>query len=167
VAGVHPAARLAGNLLEIYNDPAKRPLLKPEAVFEVETGLKLRAFDVLADSIVRSDWTQAVRAFFSRYDYLVLPTAQVFPFDATETWPKTVAGRTMRTYHEWMQAVCLVTMSGCPSLAVPAGFGPGGLPIGIQIVGPVHRELDCLRLAAAYEAAAGSAIQRPPPITRI
>jgi amidase len=152
-----------GNLLDIYNDPARRLLLKPEAVFEVETGLRLSAFDVLADSIVRSEWTQAVRRFFERYDYLIAPTAQLFPFDAAETWPKTVGGRTMRTYHEWMQAVCLVTMTGCPSLAVPAGFGPQGLPIGVQIVAPVHRELDCLKLAAAYEAAAGPAIQRPPP----
>jgi amidase len=54
-------------------------------------------------------------------------------------------------------------MSGCPALAVPAGFGPGGLPIGLQIIAPVHRELDALRLAAAYEAAAGPAIRRPPP----
>lgn len=155
-----------GNLLDFYNDPKRRPLLKPEAMFEVETGLKLNAFDVVADSIVRSDWTQAVRRFFERYDYLIVPTAQVFPFEAEETWPKTVGGRAMRTYHEWMQAVCLVTMSGCPSLAVPAGFGPGGLPIGIQIIAPVHGELDCLRLAAAYEAAAGPAIRPPPPLTR-
>ena len=151
-----------GNLLDIYNDPARRPLLKPEAVLEVETGLKLSAFDVLADSIVRSDWTQAVRRFFERYDYLIAPTAQLFPFDAAETWPRTVAGRPMRTYHEWMQAVCLVTMSGCPALAAPAGFGPGGLPMGIQVVAPVHHELDCLQLAFAYEQASGGRLRRRP-----
>jgi amidase len=54
---------------------------------------------------VRSDWTQAVRRFFERYDYLIAPTAQVFPFDAAETWPRRWRGGTMRTYHEWMQAV--------------------------------------------------------------
>ena len=155
-----------GNLLEHYNDPARRPLLKPEAVFEIEGGARLSAYDVTAASVVRTEWTQAVRRFFERYDYLVLPTAQVFPFAAELDWPKTVAGRPMRTYHEWMQAVCLITMSGCPALAAPAGFNAAGLPMGIQIVGPAHQELACLKLAAAYEAAAARDVTRPSPLLR-
>ena len=87
------------------------------------------------------------------YDYLIVPTAQIFPFDIDETWPHQIAGQTMRTYHEWMKAICLVTMSGCPALAVPAGLRPQGLPMGLQIIAPVHHEMDCLKLAAAYEAA--------------
>lgn len=153
-----------GNLLALYNDPAKRALLKPEAVFEVETGATLSAFDVTAASVVRTEWFNAVRRLFERYDYLVLPTAQVFPFPAELDWPREVAGRTMRTYHEWMQAVCLVTMTGCPALAAPAGFNAAGLPMGLQIVAPVHRELACLQLAAAYEAAAPADLARPSPL---
>ena len=38
-------------------------------------------------------------------------------------WPQEIAGQKMETYHEWMKAVLLVSMSGCPALAVPAGFG--------------------------------------------
>jgi amidase len=91
--------------------------------------------------------------FFERYDFLVMPTAQVFPFDARETWPREIAGQTMRTYHEWMKAVCLVSMAGCPSLAVPAGFNAQGLPMGLQIVAPIHRDVDCLRMGFAYEQA--------------
>jgi amidase len=153
-----------GALLAYYNDAAKRPLLKPEAVYEVETGLKMSAADVTAESTVRTEWSQAVRQFFERYDYLVAPTAQLFPFHAEETWPREVAGHRMQTYHEWMKGVCLVTMSGAPSLAVPAGFGPQGLPIGLQIVAPVHQELGCLRLGAAYEAASGGWTKRLPPL---
>jgi amidase len=153
-----------GAMLAYYNDPATRPLLKPEAVYEVETCLKLSAAEVTADSTVRSEWSQAVRRFFERYDYLVAPTAQLFPFKAEETWPREIAGHRMQTYHEWMKGVCLVTMAGCPSLAVPAGFGPGNLPIGLQIVAPVQREMACLKLAAAYEAAAGQWTKRPPPL---
>ena len=151
-----------GSILDLYKDPARRALLKPEAVYEVETGLRLSAFGVVADSVVRSDWSQAVRTFFEAYDYLIMPTAQVFPFAATQTWPKAIAGRTMRTYHEWMAAVCLVTMSGCPSLAVPAGFDAKGQPMGMQIVAPVHGELAALKLAAAYEAAAPASLRRAP-----
>ena len=51
-----------------------------------------------------------------------------------------IAGKKMATYHEWMKGTLLVTMSGCPSLAVPAGFSAEGLPIGIQIIGPNRAE---------------------------
>ena len=65
-----------------YDDPAKRALMKPEAQFEVESGRKLSAYDVYDADVVRTAWYQAVRAFFERYDYFLLPSAQVFPFDA-------------------------------------------------------------------------------------
>ena len=100
-----------GTLLPYYNDPAKRALLKPEAVFEVESGLKLSAFDITAASLVRTEWYQAVRRFFEKYDFLIAPTAQTFPFDADMHWPKEIAGRKMETYHEWMKGVLPITMS--------------------------------------------------------
>jgi len=155
-----------GALLAYYRDPARRALLKPEAIYEVETGLKLSAADVAALSAIRTEWSQAVRAFFERYDYLVAPTAQMFPFKAEETWPREVAGQPMRTYHEWMEGVCLVTMAGCPSLAVPAGFGSQGLPIGLQIIAPVHAEMACLQLGAAFERAGPGWAKRLPPTAR-
>jgi amidase len=93
----------------------------------------------------------------------VLPSAQLFPFPVEERWPKTVAGREMRTYHEWMEAALLVTLSGNPALAVPAGFGAAGLPIGLQIVGPNRGEVACLQLAKAYEAATQWTEKRSPP----
>jgi amidase len=163
------AMRLRGwqngaSLLEYYNDPAKRELLKPEAIFEVELGLKQSAYDITAASVVRTEWTQAVRRFFERYDFLVVPTAQVFPFDVAEHWPREIAGRKMETYHEWMKATLLVTMSGCPALAAPAGFSDLGLPIGIQIVGPNRQEFGCLQLAYAYESAAAHFVHRLPPL---
>jgi len=142
-----------GSLLPYYKDPAMRALLKPEAIFEVESGLKLTAFDIYAASAVRTAWYQATRRLFEKYDYLILPTAQLFPFDVDLHWPQEIAGKKMQTYHEWMKVVLPVTMSGCPALAAPAGFGNGGLPIGIQIVGPIHAELACLQLAHAYDTA--------------
>ena len=81
---------------------------------------------------------------------------------STETWPRQIAGQPMRTYHEWMKGVCLVTMSGCPSLAVPAGFGSTGLPMGLQIVAPVHHDRDCLELGFAYESASETILNRTP-----
>lgn len=150
------AIRLRGwqqgsSLLPYYRDPEMRKLLKPEAIFEIETGSRQSAYDITAASLVRGAWTQAVRRFFETYDFLILPTAQVFPFDINQHWPQEIAGQTMRTYHEWMKGTLLVSMSGCPALAAPAGFSQHGLPIGIQIIAPNRQELACLQLAQAYE----------------
>jgi amidase len=155
-----------GGILKYYNDAANRRLLKPEAVYEVETGLRQSAFDISAASAVRTAWSNAVQRFFERYDYFVVPTAQLFPFDAELHWPREVGGVTMQTYHEWMKVALFVTLSGCPALAVPAGFSAQGLPIGIQIVAPNRRELDCLQLAYAYEAAMDPAWKRLPELIR-
>jgi amidase len=153
-------------LLPFYDDPAKRALLKPEAIYEVEMGRTLSAFDISAASVIRTEWYQAVRRFFERYDYFIIPTAQLFAFDLDIDWPHEIAGRQMATYHEWMKATLLVTMSGCPALAAPAGFSANGLPIGIQIIGPNRSELGCLQLAYAYELATDWAHAHLPPLLK-
>jgi amidase len=155
-----------GGLLAFYQDLAKRALLKPEAIWEIEGGLKLSANDIHAASTLRTSWSASVERLFTRYDYLIMPTAQLFPFAVEETWPHRLGGQTMQTYHEWMKAVCMITMAGCPSLAAPAGFGPDGLPMGIQIVAPVHHEMDCLRLAYAYERANDWTAKHLPPLLK-
>ncbi len=151
-----------GSLLGYYRNPAQRLLLKPEAIYEIEVGLRQSAYDVTAASVVRTQWYEAVRRFFERYDYFVLPTAQVFPFDLQQHWPRAIAGVTMQTYHEWMKAALIVTMSGCPALAAPAGFSAQGLPIGIQLIAPNRCEIECLRLAFAYEGAMDPQWRRQP-----
>jgi amidase len=143
-----------GSLFEYYQDPVKRALLKPEAIYEIETGLQLSAFDISAASAVRSEWFRAVHRFLDRFDYMIAPTAQLFPFNAGMRWPQEIAGREMHTYHEWMKGVLLITMSGCPALAAPAGFSGRGLPIGIQIIAANRHEFECLQLGYAYEQAA-------------
>src|ERR1700730_7542368 len=153
-------------LLPFYNDPAKRALLKPEAIFEGEMGLKQSAFDISAASVVRTEWYHAVRRLFDRCDYLIIPVAQLFLFDIDMDCPHEIAGRETITYHEWMKATLLVTMSGCPAVAAPAGFSENGLPIGIQIVGPNRSELRFLQLAYAYELATDWTHAHLPPLLK-
>jgi amidase len=155
-----------GNLAELYNDPDKRALLKPEAIFEIESGLKLTAFELRAASLVRSQWYRAIRRLFARYDYLIAPGAQIMPFDARLEWPREINGIAMRTYHEWQKGQFLITMSGCPSLAVPAGFSPQGLPIGIQIVAPIYQEQACLQMGHAFTQATNLTARHLPPQLR-
>jgi amidase len=147
-----------------YRDAAKRPLLKPEAVFEIESALKLSALDITAASAVRAQWYEAVRQFFEKYDFFLVPTAQLFPFDAAIDWPKAVAGTKMEIYYEWQKGVIPTTMAGLPALAVPAGFNATGLPIGLQIAGPNQSEFACLQLAHAYDLATGWTRKRLPPL---
>jgi amidase len=151
-------------LKPLYDDPGKRAQMKPEAIWEVENGAALTADDLAAASAERTLWYQAMLRLFERYDYLLLPSAQVFPFAIETHWPKEIAGREMDTYHRWMEVVIPVTMSGCPSLNVPVGFGEAGLPMGLQIVGPAQAELACLQLAHAYDLATGWVRNRTPPL---
>ena len=158
------AWQLGAILIDLYKDPAKRAQLSAEAHFEVEIFLKLSAADIVAAATFRSAWYQAVRRFFEKYDYFVLPSAQVFPFDAKTHWPPEIAGRKMDAYNRWMEVMVPVTMSGCPAVNVPAGFNAAGLPMGLQIMAPNHAERDCLELAYAYDQATRWVEKRPPPM---
>ena len=90
---------------------------------------------------------------FERYDFVVAPSAQVFPFDSSVHWPREIDGHPMDTYHRWMETVVPWTMSGHPVAAVPAGFDRRGLPTGIQLIGRRHDDHGVLQLAQAYETA--------------
>ncbi|MEJ6011391.1 amidase [Novosphingobium aquae] len=145
---------VGSDLFSYYADPAKRALMRPEAIYEVEGYLKLTGQQVAEASEGRARIYQAFRALFERYDFLVLPTAQVFPFDVEQRWPREIAGRPMDSYHRWMEVTLPPTMAGLPTLAVPAGFGgKRKLPIGLQIIGPNHADLAVLQVGHAYEQA--------------
>jgi amidase len=139
------------NLKLHWDDPAKRALLKPEAIFEVEGALNLTAAQIHAAATVRTSWHQTVLGLFERFDFLALPTAAVFPFDIRTPWPKEIAGRKMDSYHRWLEVSMFATLAGCPAVAVPAGFDPQGRPIGVQLIGPPRGDLAVLRAAALCE----------------
>ncbi|MEV5886861.1 amidase family protein [Streptomyces sp. NPDC052020] len=114
-----------------YADPATRERLKPEALWEIEQGEKLSALDVSRAVTVRDLYHRSVLRLFDTYDYVLAPAAQVFPFDKSVHWPSAVAGRTMDTYHHWMETVVPWSLSGLPVAAVSAGFGQQGLATGL------------------------------------
>ncbi len=110
----------------------------------------------------RPEVYQAHRTLFKNYDFLALPSVQVFPFDAGQNWPTEIEGVVMDGYQHWMEIVAGPRLSGCPTVAVPAGFGPGGLPSGIQPVGRAGKTLAVLQLAHAYEEVSTPVIDRLP-----
>ncbi|MBJ6373153.1 amidase [Sedimentitalea arenosa] len=140
---------------------AEKAPLKESAVWEVERGLALSGQQIQQASLIRSDWFCAATQLFSTYDALVLPSAQIWPFDVTLAYPTEIDGTAMDTYHRWMQVVIPVSLIGLPALAVPAGFGPAGLPMGVQLFGPRGSDAALLQLGAAYHAATGWPQKRP------
>ncbi|MEB2399377.1 MAG: amidase [Alcaligenaceae bacterium] len=156
---------VSGANAALYADPKTRSQLKPEAVWEIERGLRLSAPQVYDALKVRSAWYQHLCALFEKVDFLVLPATQVFPFEAELDWPHSIGGRDMATYHRWMEVTIPATMAGLPALAAPAGLGPQGLPAGIQIIGPAQAEAAVLQVGDAYDKASGYSRLRSPLLT--
>jgi len=62
-----------------------------------------------------------------------------------------------------MEVVIYATLAGLPAISVPTGFGPGGLPMGLQLIGRPRGDLELLRLAFMYEQAIGDWLAVKPP----
>ncbi len=139
----------------------EREVLKDTAIWELDRGLTMSAMEVHRASVIRSDWFKAAATLFEQYDALVLPTAQVWPFDVNKPYPTEINGIAMDTYHRWMQVVTPVSLLGLPALAVPAGFGDSGLPAGIQIFGPRDSDLKILGMGETYHETTGWPGKRP------
>lgn len=155
---------VGGELEPLYRDPLKRERMKPEAQWEVAGALALGALDVYRASLERSRWYAAASALFERCDFLLLPSAQLFPFDAALHWPRAINGVAMDSYHRWMEVVVPASLLAGPVLGVPAGFGPQNLPMGLQIIGPRHADFAVLQLGHAYQLATRWVERRPPPL---
>ena len=137
-------------LLELPQDR-----IKPELRWEAEGARAVSGPALHAAQRTRTQVATALRALLRDCDALALPSAQVFPFDVDTPWPREVAGRAMPTYHRWMEVVIYASLAGLPAASVPAGFGPGGLPMGLQLVGRPRGDRALLELVEAYDRAAG------------
>ena len=138
-----------------------RDQLKDTVIWNIEQGLKLTGEQIAAAELKRTQLFQRVHEFFERYEFLVLPTAQVLPFPVEEQWVREIDGKPMADYLEWMTSCWLITVTGHPAVSVPCGFSPEGLPIGVQIVGRYRDDFGVLQLAYAFQQATGFWKQAP------
>ncbi|GAB3770202.1 amidase [Nocardioides ginsengisegetis] len=143
----HLQAKL-GPLLREHPDSFKQSLAD-----NIRLGESLTGADVARAYTQRTALAETMRRFFEQYDVLVLPVSQVPPFPADQEFPHAINGRPMATYLDWMRSAYLITVTGCPALALPAGRTPDGLPVGIQVVAPHGQERRLLEVASAFEAA--------------
>jgi aspartyl-tRNA(Asn)/glutamyl-tRNA(Gln) amidotransferase subunit A len=87
---------------------------------------------------------------FENYDLLLTPTMPTEAFAAAGPPPSEVEGHRIPL----LGAVAFTypfNLSGHPAASVPAGFTASGLPVGLQIVGPRHREDLVVQAAGAFE----------------
>lgn len=153
----------AVNLKPLYEDPNKKKLLKPEVIWEIEGGLNISAMNLGQAMLQRTSLYNAALKLFDEYDFLAVPTAQCFSFDAETHWPKTVAGKAMDTYHRWMEIVIFASLIAAPVISVPVGFNNDGLPMGMQLIGKPQSDLEVLQLAYEYEKATNWTTKKPSP----
>lgn len=135
--------------------PDWREHAKDTMVGNIEQGLALTAEAIITSEVERTRLFRRISKFFETYDALLLPAAQVPPFDAGLDWVREVDGVPMPTYLDWMRVCCVVSVTGLPAISVPAGFTDSGLPIGVQIVGRPRGDLELLQIAQAVETATG------------
>ena len=155
---------VASRIAPFFLKPDNREHIKPEAVWEYEQAQGCTANQFLAASVARTEFHQSMLRLFESHDFLALPTAQVWPFDIGERWPREIAGRAMDTYHRWMEVVIYATFAGLPCISVPTGFNAAGLPMGLQLIGRPQDDAGVLRLAAAYQQAIGDWLAITPPL---
>lgn len=152
---------VANGLSALYQDPAKREQMKPEAIWEIEGGLDLTGAQVFQASVARSALYRAFCSLFKQFDFLLMPSAQVFPFAAETPFPLSIGNHIMDTYHRYMETVTAVTLAGLPALNIPVGFSDAGLPMGMQLIAPHAQDFQLLQLGYAYEQACHWRSYRP------
>ena len=138
-------------MLDFYENPLTHNLLKPELLWEIEQALQLKEEDLKQAELIRKEWYSELDRLFNKYDFLILPTAQVFPFSSNIHWPKEISGRLMDTYHRWMEVVIMSSIGGIPAINLPTGFDATGRPMGLQVMGKFGHDSRVLQFGLAYE----------------
>jgi Asp-tRNA(Asn)/Glu-tRNA(Gln) amidotransferase A subunit family amidase len=111
----------------------------------------------------KARYTRRWAEFFAGYDLLLLPSAQLTAFGVDLLTPTQIDGRPIDPFFDdWCAVYLPANLTGMPATSVPAGFGDGGLPVGVQVMGPRWSDALTLRAAAAFEQVVPWAGFRPP-----
>jgi amidase len=128
---------------------------------EIEEGLRLTGMEVARAEVAHGQLWRGFQAFLEKYEYFVLPTTQLPPFDVGTPYPTEIAGVRFEDYIDWMKSCWYISATGNPAASVPGGFTPEGLPVGVQIVGRHQQDFSVLQMAHAFEEATGFSKRHP------
>jgi amidase len=105
------------------------------------------------------------QAYFRTHDAFLLPTAFVpaFPHDhQPNQFARTLATAAgSRPYVDLAFWISFASLAGLPATTAPVGLGRGGLPVGIQVVGPYLEDATPIDVAGRITDVIGGF--RPPP----
>jgi len=137
--------------------PEQQALTDPDFAAQAQLGAGYSALDIQRLHLRRGALGSHMRQFMQRYDLLVTPAVAVPAFDArpaghTPMGPESMLGWTPFSYP--------FNLTQQPACSIPCGLTREGLPIGLQIVGPMFGDALVLRAARAYESV--RPIPRPP-----
>ncbi|HCY05708.1 MAG TPA: amidase [Gammaproteobacteria bacterium] len=152
--------RTLGRSLD-FTLPRWRDDAKDTAIWNIERGFALTPDQLLDSELQRTKIYAEVAEFFQNYDVLALPAAQVPPFSIDQEWVTQIDGVDLDTYIDWMAVCCMITVTGLPTLSIPAGFSSDGLPIGVQLVGKPRGDLALLKIAHWFEQSTQFYTQQP------
>lgn len=108
--------------------------------------------DLIEAQKVRTALNEVLWELFDNFDLLLTPSTPTEAFGAKGPPPTEIEGEAIPLL--WAVAFTYpFNLSGHPAASVPAGFTSRGLPAGLQIVGPHHRDDLVLQAAYAYEQA--------------
>jgi aspartyl-tRNA(Asn)/glutamyl-tRNA(Gln) amidotransferase subunit A len=127
---------------------AQQARVDPDFRDQAERGATLSALDVARLNLRRGALGSHMRQFMQRYDLLVTPAVAVPAFGAqpaghTPLAPDNMLGWTPFSYP--------FNLSQQPACSIPCGLTAAGLPVGLQIVGPMFGDALVLRAARAFE----------------
>jgi aspartyl-tRNA(Asn)/glutamyl-tRNA(Gln) amidotransferase subunit A len=90
-----------------------------------------------------------MQAFHQKFDLLLTPSVPIPAFAAGAERPDPTR---QKRWIEWAPFSNPFNLTQQPAASVPCGFTAAGLPVGLQIVGPMHGDALVLRAARAFEA---------------
>ena len=125
--------------------------LGPNIHANYEEALRYSAVDVGRALKIQTEHYRRWQTFFERYDVVLSPAMTTVPRPWSELYPAEIDGKATRTYFHWLALSYYVSLAGHPAVALPLGLDRGGMPFGLQIVGPRGGDAYVLAVAAALE----------------
>ena len=128
--------------------PAQQAQADPDFAAEAQIGARLSTLDVQQLHLRRGQLGSLMRQFMLRYDLLLTPAVSIPAFDAR---PAGQVPMTAENMLGWTPFSYPFNLTQQPACTIPCGLTQDGLPIGLQIVGPMFGDALVLRAARAYE----------------
>jgi aspartyl-tRNA(Asn)/glutamyl-tRNA(Gln) amidotransferase subunit A len=124
----------------------------PGRLAVVRYGRTLGAMDLMRAEETRLALRRRLASVMECYELLAMATVPVEPFDAEAIAPPGYENPAELRWLSWSPATYPFNMSGQPAITLPVGFTSAGLPVGVQLVGPVGGDDLVLDAAARLEA---------------